>query len=48
MLQKNNDKINKYTFIGLNFVGLSSQSTNIFDINKKSRYKFHNYKKINP
>jgi hypothetical protein len=41
-LQKNNDKKSKYTLIGLKFVGLCCQSTNIFNINKKAPKIFHN------
>ena len=36
MLQKNNDKISKYTFIWLNFVGLGVECSNNFGINKKT------------
>jgi hypothetical protein len=41
MLQKNNDKKSKYIFIWFNFIDLEDQSTNIFNINKKTLKKFN-------
>jgi hypothetical protein len=41
MLQKNNDKKSKYIFIWFNFIDLDDQSTNIFNINKKTLKKFN-------